>query len=247
MLASLHIEEVWNKRYISTMSDLIMSSSYLILPKAADIRGARAYLGWTQKEFADRCGTSAVTVTTIEKEKSKPSKELLERMAHVFMAEDVYFHTDGGYKIEKSLVKIFDGKDGYLEAQKDMFKTCSLNKEEILFLSIDDSRSSDDVIANKKKIYEAGISCRCIISNTNNYILGPLEDYKQVDSSYFFSDNVMAIYGNKVSLAIKGDKGVKSICINYDGFANEMKKYFNHLWNIGKVVKKSSVEQVYFK
>lgn len=224
-----------------------MESTFLVLPKASDIRAARASMGWSQKELANKCNVSQVTIATIETEKSHPSKELLERIAGIFMGEDIYFLVNGGFKVEKNLVKIFNGRDGYLEAQDDMLKTCINNKEEILFLGIDDKKSSQEVIERKKQIYEAGIPCRYITSLSNDYCLGPVEDYRQIDPSYFFSSNVVAIYGNRFIFTSNNKTGLKSVLISDEGIVEQMKNYFENLWSKGSEIKKSSAKQIFFK
>lgn len=232
------------------MSDLIMNSSYLVLPKAADIRGARAYLGWTQMELAYRCGTSAVTITSIEKEKSRPSKELLEKIAHIFMAEDIYFHPDGGYKVEKSLVKVYKGVEGFLEVLEDVIKVCGPDKQEVLFLGNDDSRSDDTINEMHKKIYEIGIPYKFLIAEDSDYILGPLEEYRKVDANFFLSKDATLIYGDKVLLISKDSDPLhtaKSLLIKDEGVFEQFKRYFYHLWNNGKKPLNSSAKQIFFR
>lgn len=227
-----------------------MDTSFLVLPRPADIKGARSSLDWTQMELAHRCGVNTLTIAYIENRKSKPSKKLLEKITQVFMAEDIYFHPEGGYKVDANFVKVFEGEDGYLRAQEDVFKACLQNKDEVLFLGVDDERSGSRVIENESKIYEAGIPCKYIMSKDKDYILGPLEEYRKVDSSYFFSVNVVVIYKYKTSFLSNGEdekSSARVVVINDKGITEQMRRYFNTLWDKGDIPKKSSAKQIFFR
>ncbi|MFC1659822.1 hypothetical protein ACFL0U_04620 [Pseudomonadota bacterium] len=221
----------------------------IVLPTASDIRAARAYLSWKQLNLAHECDVNINTIIAIETEKSKPTKELLETIAKVFMQEGIRFSPNGGFLVDKNFVSVFEGKDAYSKAQKDMLTTCSVNKDEILFLGVDDKKSGSEVLKNEGLLYKNGIPCRYIISSRDNYILGPLDEYRQVDPSYFFSHDVVVIYSTKIVLTSEreGEEGYKVVLINDKGIANQMRGYFNYLWNNGKKVTRTTAEKTLFK
>jgi len=229
--------------------------NYLVLPKPSDIRGARAYLNWKQAELANRCGVSVPTITAIETEKSNPTKELLEKIAEVFAIEDLYFLHGGGHKIEKRIVKFYDGTSAFARVLDDVLKTCSAKKCELLLLGDDDFRSSDEVNGVYKKIYAAGIPLKYLIANGNDYIVGPIEEYRQIDPELFLSKDVVLIYGNKIMFftEIEGNlktyelTKVKIIVIENAGMAEQFRAYFYRLWKKGKKPTKSSVKQILFR
>lgn len=226
-----------------------MKNKVIILPTANGIRAARAFLNLKQLNLAHKCGVNINTIIAIENEKSKPTKELLEVIAQVFIEEGIVFNPDGGFSIDKNFVTVFEGKDGYLKAQKDILSTCATDKSEALFLGVDDRRSSNDVIKNEHLIYKAQIPCRYIMSNGHDYILGPLSEYRTIDSSYFFSNDVVVIYKEKISIlsSRNGKDHVRVVVLNDGGIANQMRNYFNYLWAKGVEPTKSSSKQVFFR
>ncbi|MFC1659172.1 hypothetical protein ACFL0U_01235 [Pseudomonadota bacterium] len=143
---------------------------------------------------------------------------------------------------------MYEGEDCYLKLIDDIIKTCSLKKDEILYIGADDRKSSKKVIEAEKKIYAIGIPSRNLVSTNNNYILGYLKNYRQISPNYFMSNNVVVIYGTKIAFpSVINDKGVstKTIIINEPGIANQLKVYFNNLWNIASTIDKSSAKQVF--
>ena len=130
---------------------------------------------------------NVATIIAIENSQSKPKKELLDKIAEIFVEQSLRFQPQGGFIVDKNVVTIYEGKDGYLKVLEDILQTCGSTGEEVLFLGSNDRRSSNEVNEMHKKIYEVKISCKYLISNKDNYVLGPLEEYRQVGEEAFFS------------------------------------------------------------
>jgi len=227
-----------------------MSINHLITPTRKDIKAARNYLEWSQKKLGEKCNSTEYTINSLETKRHKPTKELLDKLTEVFADEGIKFNPEGGFKIEKDIVKIYDGEECYLKLQNDILKTCSENKEEVLYLGLNDKKSSLKIIAKKKNLYEAGIPSKILIEKNNNYVLGPLEDYRKINKNYFLSKNIVVIYKNKIAFpSVINKKGfsTKTIVINDEGIASQLKEYFYFLWNSGEKVKKSDTKQLFFK
>lgn len=232
-----------------------MLDKLLVLPSASDIRAARASLNWKQTDLAYKCQINLNTVAFIENEKSKPSKETLEIIAKVFLEEGIYFLPGGGFKVEKNIIKTYEGEEGYLKVIEDAMRSCALNKSEFLLLGASDKKSSNKVNDLYKRMYKAGIAFRQLISKEDDYILGPLEDYRQIDKNYFLSDDVLLIYANKIVFIteIEGDlenyilTKIKYIVIENASMTRQLRAYFYRLWDTGKKPIKSSAKQIFFK
>jgi len=228
-----------------------MFHSNLIEPKNNnDVRAARNYLNWTQPELAIKAGCNITTIHTLEKGNRITKKNIINKVTEVFAKEGIKFHLNGGFSIDKDTINFFEGKDCYLKLQDDILKTCQKEKETVFYLGADDKQSSKEIIEKEKEIYKAGISCKNLISLNNNYILGSLEDYRQIDSKYFVPIDLTIIYDTKVAFDIhdkNNNQTIKIICINDSVLANKMKEYFLGLWQIAKKPIKSSTEQILFK
>lgn len=224
--------------------------NYLVLPEPADIRAARAYKAWKQMDLAYKCKVNISTINAIETEKSKPSKELLDTIATVFAEEGVYFLPGGGHKINKNILTVYEGSDCLLRLQDNIIQTLQNKKDKVvLVLGDDDEKLSPEEIEKDKEIYNAGIHFKSLISKDNDYIMGPLEDYRRIGKEHFISKDDIIIYDTKIVLPVNVKNGIaeKLIALDDKDMSDWFKRYFNHLWEKGGRVTKSSVKQVFFK
>jgi len=225
--------------------------NYLVLPTADDIRGARAFLNWKQISLAHKCDVNPSTLTAIENEKSKPTKELLEIIAKVFLEAGIKFNTDGGFSINKNVATIYEGNDCFLKVQEDILNTCSINEEEVLMIGNDDRKCDERIIGKDKELFKAGIYFKSLVEKGNNYLIGPIEDYRSIDACFFVPASFTIIYGNKVAFDLweeKKDKKIQKIIVLQENIINQnMRKYFNYLWEMGKEINKSTTKQLLFK
>ncbi|MDA7663811.1 helix-turn-helix transcriptional regulator [bacterium] len=60
-------------------------------PKPAQIRAARAFLGWRQVDLAGRTGLSEITIKLIEQGRSSPKVATMEKIEAAFRSEGVEF------------------------------------------------------------------------------------------------------------------------------------------------------------
>lgn len=57
----------------------------------AQLRAARALLGWSQQELADRAGISCRTIAAIESSETKPKPETLRQLADCLQEAGIKF------------------------------------------------------------------------------------------------------------------------------------------------------------
>lgn len=230
-----------------------MSDYCLVLPKGNDIRGARNYLGWNQMKLAYKCGCNITTITDIEKYKRKPTKELLERIAKVYAEENIKFHATGGFKVEKDFFRVFEGREGYVKVLEDVLKSCNPKTDEVLYLGSSDKRSNDYVNKKHNELYKAGLKFKLLISETDDFIQGPLEEYRKINPDFFLSKDSIILYKNKIMFVSQsnfqnGDyvKTHRMVLIEDAGIYEQFTKYFYRLWEKAEKVTKSCTEQIFF-
>jgi transcriptional regulator with XRE-family HTH domain len=227
----------------------------LVLPTIEDIRGARAFLGWDQKTLSEKTDLNTYVISSLETKRHNPTKETLGKIVKVFLEEGIHFLAGGGFKLQKNLIQIYEGQEGWLQVLDDIKRTCGADKKEVLYWGNDDKRSSDKVNEKHKVHYNLGIPYRFLIEKNNDFILGPLEEYRKIDKKLILSKDVVTIYGDKIAFFAEeeGDlenyilTKVKIIILDNKGLAEQFRAYFNNLWNDGKPVVKSSTEQIFFR
>lgn len=223
---------------------------YIILPTPNGIRAARAFLSWKQLNLAHKCDVNVRTIFSIENGKSKPTKELLEKITRVFLEEGIKFKSNGGFDVDKDIVTVYEGEDSFLKIQKDILRICN-DKDEVLIIGNDDSKCTKAIIENDKKLYEADIYPKSLIAKGNDYIIGPIEDYRAVSKSSFVPADFSIIYKDKVAFDLQEKKGKKIIekilVLKEETINTKMRNYFWNLWENGEKIKKSSTKQIFFK
>jgi len=213
----------------------------LIKPSGKDIKAARNYLDWPQKDLAEKCRVSIQSINLIEKNKQTPSEDLANRITEIFYHENILFHKKGGFQIDDDIIKIFSGDTAYFDLQKDIVQTMTFRgKEEILYLGADDKKSSSEVIENEIKLFQLRIHSKTIIAKGNTFIFGELENYRWVDPKYFASD-VTVIYADKVAFTTTTNNKISKIVLIKDKDLNRtQKEYFQKLWKEGKKPSKTT-------
>jgi len=224
--------------------------SHLTLPKSIeDVKAVRVYFGMNQKEFGVACGYTEYSQNSLEKKRHEPKKEFLQAIANYCISRGIKFHTEGGFRVDRDIVQVFEGEDCFLKLIDNILENCKAG-DEVLFLGNDDRKSTKKVIAKDNELYQAGIYPKYLVEKGNNFILGPIEDYEQVDKNCFLSNNVVVIYGNKVAFpSVINKEGIstKTIVINDEGISSQLKKYFYFLWKIGDKITNSDVKQVFLR
>lgn len=204
-------------------------------PTPKDIRSARAYLGWTQKELGEKCGMSSTAIANIEKELSVPTKKHLEKIQQVFNNEDIEFAESGGFIRYDDLSQVIDGKDSYLSVLEDVYLTLKGTKGEFLISGCDDRRSPPEVIAWYRDVFrKEGFKFRMLVRDGDTYLQGRLEEYRWMPKGLFVDSDCKVIYGDRLVYTISWKNVRKAIVIKDHYIAEEARRTFNYIWNISK-------------
>lgn len=225
----------------------------LVLPNAIDIKTARIYLDMGQEELAKRVGIYKHTLLNIEKGNSSPTVEVLLKIAEYFFARNIVFHNNGGFEVLKDEVAtVLSDENAYITILQDIFDNCApmnergLGGDEVLFLGNDDALSSEKVNQMHQQIYSKGVPYKFLITKENDYILGPLNEYRKIDKINFLSDNVVILYKDKVVFFI-GEVNEKIIIIRDKDLKDKLSIYFYSCWNSAEECVRSSTKQIFFR
>lgn len=74
-------------------------------PKPAQIRAARALLGWRQVDLADKSGVSKMTVRFIENGSVSPKVDTMDKIEAAFNAVGVEFRDGGATRAKAATVR----------------------------------------------------------------------------------------------------------------------------------------------
>ncbi len=194
------------------------------------IRAARALLGWSQKDLADRADLSQTGIARIENGTHQPSAQTQEKITAAFEEAGIEF-IQGGLIRRDDGVRMITGENCYMRLLEDVHKTLMDRKRagDLLIWCADDRQSSADVNEMYRRLRRDGIRMRQLVEEGNTYLIGPLDEYRYLPSSHFV--NVVKLnYGDKFATVNSGET---RIMIHSDAeAAKSHREIFELLWGI---------------
>jgi transcriptional regulator with XRE-family HTH domain len=95
------------------------------------IRAARSYLGWTQKQLEEVSGVCLTAIRDFE-DGSSPRRDTIAKLCSTFEKHGVLLTADGGLKPRRSNFDIFDGTDSCEKLFNDILQTIKVQGGEVL-------------------------------------------------------------------------------------------------------------------
>lgn len=192
------------------------------------IRAARAYMGWSQTELAERADCSLSTIAKIERLEGDVSADILENIRRAFEKEGMFFTDDGLIKRSTAMYEI-EGEGWWLRVLDDVYQS-TLDKKgaEVLLFCADDRESPPEVTRMWTKIRNAGVAMRQLVREGNTFLLGPVKEYRWIPKEYF-ENYVTMVYGDKVCMC--AENNTKAVIFRDRRQASTLRNLFNLLWN----------------
>jgi DNA-binding XRE family transcriptional regulator len=216
---------------------------------AGQIRAARAMLKLTQEELAKATGLSKNSICAIEEDDHNSRRSNLNAIQSTFEAAGMVFSQDGGVRQRQGALRVLEAPNAYLQLLDDAYATLRGTGGELLFMYVDNSKSSQAVIESDLRMRHDGIKFRSLISEANQYCLYPLKEYRCIPA-HAFHNNVVLIYADKVGTMIDAgpmsDPLAKSVHLTKNvSNANMMRCVFERLWETHKMPTKNLAEKTY--
>jgi transcriptional regulator with XRE-family HTH domain len=209
----------------------------------SQIRAARALLGWSQQELAQRARITQVTVANFENDKTAGSRTTISAIQVALENEGVEF-VENGVKRSDSYLSIWSGDDAYLRLLDDIYFSLKSSTGEALFMGADERRNLPGVKEAVSKMKNAGIRLRLIIEHGNNYILGDLEDYRQIPTK-FFANAVSVVYADKYAILVVEDARSHICVVRNQAILKAQRGAFEFFWEHGQRPTSSDVPRAY--
>lgn len=194
------------------------------------IRAARAWLNLGQHDIAEAINVSAQTISDIENERTNPKASIVDKLQSFFEIRGLEFLADGGIRKAQNLVKIYEGKDCYLQLLDDAHQILKNKKGEICFSGSDETRSPPAVIKKFREMREDGITMRSLIKEGDTFIMGSLDEYRWMNDDLFVESDVKIIFANYVSYLVTWLDTIKVITILDKTIAQENQRTFDFIW-----------------
>ena len=203
---------------------------------------ARALLGWTIADLSRESGAvSASNLTNIENGKQSPREETIRLLRSTLEAEGIEFLSDG-VRLREDGIKVITGEDCYLRLLDDVHDTLNRSEDkELLIWCASDKVSPPQVNDKYRAMRKDGIQMRQLIEEGDDYIMGPLDEYRVLPKANFV--NVVKLtYGDKHATVNSLESRV--IVHKDNKSADSHREVFNLLWmNLSQPRESSSHER----
>ena len=202
------------------------------------IRAARALLGWSQGELAERAGLSQTGIARIEGGTSQPNTATVVKIVNSFTGAGLEF-IDGGVRMVKDRLVIFEGPDSVRQLQDDVYSVLRKSGGEVLLLGIDELTPEEGedynyTVSHIRRLQDAGASERILIRKGTSNFLAPRSWYRWIPEKYF-SPHTIYVYGTKVALLLRAPH-YRVLLLDNQYFSESLTAFFNFVWDQAEIV-----------
>jgi transcriptional regulator with XRE-family HTH domain len=206
------------------------------------IRAARALIELKQEDLANAANVSLATIQRIESGEDGNARTQA-KIRQALQSLGVRF-TDNGVTWDEFPVLFTQGathEEAYLQLINDAHDHLKGRKNpELLIMYADDKVSPPSVNDKYRAMRRDGIKMRQFIKEGNEYIIGPLNEYRYIPAR-FFANRVTLIYGDRIANEMADvHRGI----IRVDALnADIQRNTFNMLWDILEKPQKSIADE----
>lgn len=217
---------------------------------AAQIRGARGVLNWTQGDLADRTDISATSIGSIESGATQPRESTLAIIQKAFEDAGIEFTDNDGVKIKAVNVTILKGTNGFQKFSKDVYKTLQEDKREILQAYVDDNKFAEllggEAFPHVQRMEALGEKRFKILQKEgDNYFPAKnYAEYRWIPAQQFLAAPFIVFDSKLAIIVFEPDPTI--IIINYPIVAETYRLQFHSIWRTAlippeNVVKSSEI------
>jgi transcriptional regulator with XRE-family HTH domain len=207
----------------------------------AQIRAGRELMGMKQADLAEMLDVSLSKVSRAESGETKSGDILLE-LKRALEQAGVRFTASGVERVENR-VELIEGKGCYLkllDRVERLFAEEQIEDRTLYVMFASDKVSTDAVNERYRRLRAQGVKMRQLISKADNYIMGELEEYRQIPAEYF-TNIVTVIFADKLA-QVNGDE--TTVTVQHDAaLAQRERLVFSYFWDTGSMPVKSIAEE----
>jgi transcriptional regulator with XRE-family HTH domain len=224
------------------ISELREVNGGLSMIDAAQIRAARAFLGWGQADLARAARMTINGISKIERgdvTAHRAHRGSLEKIQKAFEDAGVEFLPGSGVRKKDRIVETYEGEGALQQLIEDVYNTLRGTGGELCIAHVDEgnaieSLTKDYLMEQIRKRKEAKITHRLLVKANDPSLIPPYDTYRSVPDEYF-SPHPFYIYGSKLGL-VSWEPAPRVVVINDERFAESARKLFNFMWDNAKEV-----------
>jgi len=195
------------------------------------IRAARVLLEWDAEDLAAKSGLNRETIFNIERGTVQARPSTIDKIIQTFSQNGVEFVGERGVELRDDTLRKFEGEGYYLNFLDDVHSSMRDKKSSVLFINVDDSLSTPEVVRANKRIMEDGISCRYLCKENPTKLDHPAELYRTVPEKYY-RNGLLVVYGNCLAASVRGKM---MLVIKNEAVSDSVRKMFELVWSQNKM------------
>ena len=206
------------------------------MPTLAQIRAARALLGWSQSDLADHAGLSQTGIARIENGTHQPNTATMAKIDAAFDRADIEFLGDTGLRQRTGEVKTYRGQDGFRDFMDDVYETCRDQGGEVCLFNTQPSLwhkylGEDWYKMHSKRMAEISdkIKVRIAIQEGDDSFILPIAEYRWIPKDKW-KDKMFYAYGPKLGLLSFKNDDIEILVINEAEFADSFRVLYEMAW-----------------
>lgn len=208
------------------------------MPTIEQIRAARALLGWSQHDLAEKAGLSQTGIARIENGTNQPNTKTLEKINAAFDASEIEFIGDSGVKRRTGEVRTLRGSQGFKDFMNDVYETVSQSGGEICVYNVDETNwtkwmgeSAYKSHAERMKEIKIPFNFKIMVEEGDtNFIASDFAQYKWFPKNLFDRQSFYC-YGNKLAFIKFVEDFVEVMILPQKEFSNGFRVLFNIAWD----------------
>lgn len=213
----------------------------------AQIKAARALLGWSQDALARAAGLSLPAINNIERGLVSPRKDTLSAIEKALNNAGVDFIDISGVQLRQPDVstEIIEGADWLETYDKDILSVLRSPEDEIIQWSCNERSwvvyggTTNHLYIERRDL--VGFKERIIVPDTIDYITNKPSLYRALPKSCF-DDVSYQVYGDRIAHILWQAR--KIVIIKSDALAAAKKAQFNHLWETAAPFTKAQINKL---
>jgi transcriptional regulator with XRE-family HTH domain len=205
----------------------------------AQIKAARALLGWHQSDLARETKLSLPSIKNLERGAGSPKASTMRVIHEALTSAGVDFIGVYGVQLRDEIFEMhhFDGEDFIAKLADDVFSVIRGPEDELMIVSIDEEYF-DKVARKEMDLYREAIiklnyKERILIPHKHNYFISPKSSYRWLPKQ-LIGPVPYFIYGDRYAIIIWPMKRV--VVMRNKSVADSFREQFNGLWKIGTPV-----------
>ena len=201
----------------------------------AQIRAARGILNWSQGDLAEHTGISVTSIGGIENGQTTPRESTQNIIQKTFENHNIEFLPDSGVRMRKSDVRIFEGRQGFVDFFDLVYETvkntggeiCASNVEENKFLKWAGESANEHM---PRMAQVPNLQFKVLLKEGDyNFIASDYAEYRWLPEAYFSSVPFYA-FGDKLGiLFLETEPNI--IVLDYPAVTEAFRAQFHAMWH----------------